>query len=208
MNTVSLHVRTLLWYTVHMLSKHTDQIDLVSKALTVSNSTYLACPPAAPVFTRKNSTENWFFLSLFQTQPSYVRSLQEPANNHVLSLSRLGWGVLCVAGGGAYYFAKKSVNADRASRYEADMKQKARIQGLEPVAPTDSDSSSKSSRSKKKNDGWVEEDHDYAGRPSVEAGEDVASVGHSPQMDQARTSVKSKYEAAEPYRSRKGNRLS
>jgi hypothetical protein len=31
-----------------------------------------------------------------------------------------GWGTLIVAGGGAYYFAKKSINADRAAKAEAD----------------------------------------------------------------------------------------
>ncbi|TQS34965.1 hypothetical protein Golomagni_04633 [Golovinomyces magnicellulatus] len=36
----------------------------------------------------------------------------------------VGWGALCVAGGGAYYFAKKSINADKLARFEAEQKRK------------------------------------------------------------------------------------
>ena len=31
-----------------------------------------------------------------------------------------GWGILCLAGGGAYYFAKRSINSDRAERAMAE----------------------------------------------------------------------------------------
>ncbi|CCU82078.1 hypothetical protein BGHDH14_bgh06841 [Blumeria hordei DH14] len=36
----------------------------------------------------------------------------------------VGWGALCVAGGGAYYFAKKSINAEKMERFEAEQKRK------------------------------------------------------------------------------------
>ena len=92
---------------------------------------------------------------------------------------RLGWCVLGVAGGGAYYFAKKSVNADRASRHEADMKRKARYQNLEPVIPTDSPSRPKKKKAKADDEGL-----DYAGNPSAEASEDAAPVAHAPETEQ------------------------
>lgn len=123
------------------------------------------------------------------------------AANH--AIIRLGWGVLCVAGGGAYYFAKRSINADRASRHEADMKRKARFQNLEPVAPVDS-----SPRTKRKKSPANGEGQDHVGSPSAEASEDAAPVGHAPETEQQQIRERSKYEAAEPYRSRKGDRFS
>jgi len=49
---------------------------------------------------------------------------------------------------------------------------------------------------------------DHAGSPSSEISEDVAPVGHAPVDHDQRVREKSKYEAAEPYRSKKGDRLS
>jgi Domain of unknown function (DUF4748) len=125
-------------------------------------------------------------------------------------LARLGWGVLCVAGGGAYYFAKREINADRAARHQAEMQKKSRIARLENSS---SIGSSSSSNSKSRGDGsHVEPSNmkglDHAGNPSSEISEDMAPVGHAPENAEQRTREKSKYEAAEPYRSKKGNRFS
>jgi len=49
---------------------------------------------------------------------------------------------------------------------------------------------------------------DHAGSPSEEASEDVAAVGHSPETMDQKIRERSKYEAAEPYRSKKGDRFS
>ena len=49
---------------------------------------------------------------------------------------------------------------------------------------------------------------DYACSPSEEASEDVAAVGHSPETMDQKMRERSKYEAAEPYRSKKGDRFS
>lgn len=49
---------------------------------------------------------------------------------------------------------------------------------------------------------------DHAGDPSSEASEDVAAVGHSPETVDQKIRERSKYEAAEPYRSKKGDRFS
>jgi hypothetical protein len=83
------------------------------------------------------------------------------------------------------------------------MKRKARFQNLEPVAPIDS--SPKPKRKKQVENG---EGQDYAGSPSAEASEDAAPVGHAPETEQQKIRERSKYEAAEPYRSRKGDRFS
>ncbi|EXJ93484.1 hypothetical protein A1O1_01876 [Capronia coronata CBS 617.96] len=123
-----------------------------------------------------------------------------------------GLGVLCVAGGGAYYFAKKSINADRAARYDAEQKRKAQQQRLEarfsykdapatktkkPLAQTDPNSGTHNAKGL-----------DHAGSPSSEISEDAAPVGHAPVDTEQRMREKSKYEAAEPYRSKKGDRFS
>lgn len=49
---------------------------------------------------------------------------------------------------------------------------------------------------------------DHAGSPSSEISEDAAPVGHAPVDDAQKMRERSKYEAAEPYRSRKGDRFS
>ncbi|KIW29775.1 uncharacterized protein PV07_05563 [Cladophialophora immunda] len=126
----------------------------------------------------------------------------------------IGWGVLCVAGGGAYYFAKKSINADRAARFEAEQQRKARLQRLEDshIAFNKQPSTSKSkAKTKEQADPWKGSQNtkglDHAGSPSSEISEDAAPVGHAPVDGEQRVREKSKYEAAEPYRSKKGDRL-
>lgn len=42
----------------------------------------------------------------------------------------IGWGVLCLAGGGAYIQARKSIDADRVSRHDALMKHKAQMAAM------------------------------------------------------------------------------
>ncbi|KAK4991619.1 hypothetical protein LTR66_000168 [Elasticomyces elasticus] len=63
-----------------------------------------------------------------------------------------GWGVLILAGGGAYYFAKRSINADRAERAEAEHRKRAisqrlRTQELANPYPKESTSGTKETRS-------------------------------------------------------------
>ena len=118
----------------------------------------------------------------------------------------MGWGVLCVAGGGAYYFAKRSINADRNARWEADMKKQSRLRELEARSGRFSETSPKLKSHAAGSNGTKGLDH--AGSPSSEASEDVAPVSHAPVTTEQRTREKSKYEAAEPYRSKKGDRFS
>jgi uncharacterized protein HemX len=94
-----------------------------------------------------------------------------------------GWGVLILAGGGAYYFAKRSINADREER--AAMNERRR-QAQRPARSAQNSS--------------------FQDRPSPsqEGGADPAPVTHA----QEEMAAKGKYEAAEPFRSRKGDRFS
>ncbi|KIX09820.1 uncharacterized protein Z518_00901 [Rhinocladiella mackenziei CBS 650.93] len=117
-----------------------------------------------------------------------------------------GWAVLCVAGGGAYYFAKKSINADRAARYEAEQRKQSRFRRLE--AAEYNEPSATKSKAKAKSQTNSSKDFDHVGSPSSEISEDVAPVGHAPVDQEQRVREKSKYEAAEPFKSKKGDRLS
>ena len=134
----------------------------------------------------------------------------------ILTSFRYGWGILCVAGGGAYYFAKKSINADRATRYEAESKKQARLRRLEQHANLTAPQQTFAEAKKVKKDKDQDPDNmmakvkglDHAGSPSSEASEDVAAVGHSPETLDQKIRERSKYEAAEPYRSKKGDRFS
>ncbi|EHY55178.1 hypothetical protein HRR83_005566 [Exophiala dermatitidis] len=124
-----------------------------------------------------------------------------------------GWGVLCVAGGGAYYFAKKSINADRAARHEEEMKRKSIQRRLEQQAYSSNTASSTKTKKVKEQTDPNSGTHntkglDHAGSPSSEISEDAAPVGHAPVDNDQRVRERSKYEAAEPYRSKKGDRFS
>src|SRR4051812_45792608 len=119
---------------------------------------------------------------------------------------RMGWGVLCVAGGGAYYFAKRSINSDRAARFEAEQKKQSRLRRLESQSGAFSEPSirTKTKASSSNNTKGI----DHAGSPSSEISEEAAPVSHAPVDAEQRAREKSKYEAAEPFRSKKGDRFS
>ncbi|KAJ5223714.1 hypothetical protein N7468_008256 [Penicillium chermesinum] len=126
----------------------------------------------------------------------------------------IGWGALCVAGGGAYYFAKQSINADRQNRFEADLKRKAQMKAMEeehrrqaslnlttPV-PTDDASLKRANAARGQNSA------DDVASPSTEDSHDPAPTRHEPLTDKDRVLEKGKYEAAEPFRPPRGNRFS
>ncbi|KAF1346099.1 hypothetical protein BDV97DRAFT_359756 [Delphinella strobiligena] len=98
-----------------------------------------------------------------------------------------GWGILVVAGGGSYYFAKKSINADRAERAEAEERRRQvqrRLQYTQPPPPL-------------KSDGHAS--------PSKEAQVDVSpAAGHAEESD----SGAPVFETSQPFRSKKGDRFS
>ncbi|PWY86444.1 hypothetical protein BO94DRAFT_82223 [Aspergillus sclerotioniger CBS 115572] len=125
----------------------------------------------------------------------------------------IGWGTLCVAGGGAYYFAKKSINADRANRYEAEVKRKAQLAAMEAEhrrqtalanpAPNPSEDPSL----KRANLARLHSASDDVASPSAEASHDPAPTRHEPETETERELEKSKYEATQPFRPPRGNRL-
>ncbi|TVY71163.1 hypothetical protein LSUE1_G005994 [Lachnellula suecica] len=106
----------------------------------------------------------------------------------------VGWGSLCAAGGAAYYFAKKSINEDRATRFEADRRRRE-IQASLEYQPSAS-STKTPPRS------------DASGSPSQEANIDPAPTRHAPESEEQRVRMKSKYEPVEPFRAKKGDRFS
>jgi hypothetical protein len=105
---------------------------------------------------------------------------------------------ISIAGGTAYYFAKQSINADRAARFEADQKRRRYQESLEFSAP--------SSEVKGSNGGPPKTDS--SGSPSQEAAIDPAPTRHAPDSEGQRVREKSKYEASEPFRAKKGDRFS
>ncbi|KAE8355765.1 hypothetical protein BDV28DRAFT_128333 [Aspergillus coremiiformis] len=126
----------------------------------------------------------------------------------------VGWGTLCVAGGGAYYFAKKSINADRAARYEAETKRKAKLAEMEAehrrqsvlnkraLTPAEPPSL------KRPNMAQFQSAADDVASPSAEAGHDPAPTRHEPESEADRVLEKGKYEAAQPFRPPRGDRFS
>lgn len=135
----------------------------------------------------------------------------------------MGWGSLCLgllrnappldclltiatAGGGAYYFAKKSINADRQARFEAEQKKRILAESLEYSSKVPTSTSSIGKKSGNGNGGAPRQDH--AGSPSQEGSLDPAPTRHAPESEGQRVREKSKYEASEPFRSKKGDRFS
>ncbi|TVY35271.1 hypothetical protein LSUB1_G005712, partial [Lachnellula subtilissima] len=123
---------------------------------------------------------------------------------------RVGWGSLCVAGGGAYYFAKKSINADRAARFEAEQRRRQVQESLEYSSKLQSKPTTSSamggSVAKSTNGGPPRSDS--SGSPSQEATLDPAPTRHAPESEGQRVMEKSKYETAQPFRATKGDRFS
>ncbi|OAX81914.1 hypothetical protein ACJ72_03747 [Emergomyces africanus] len=153
--------------------------------------------------------------------PYFSLNTQSTASNHhhvPLAANRVGWGSLCIAGGGAYYFAKKSINADRAHRHEEAQRRKEEAlrrelstRGRSSAQPP---STAISQNSPSSGGGLTQAarsksvlEMDDAASPSREAGHDPAATRHEPETLADRVNEKGKYEAAESYTSKKGNRL-
>ena len=101
-----------------------------------------------------------------------------------------GWGILCLAGGGAYYFAKRSINSDRAERAMAEEQRRQQRERLRmsDVAARDSQTKDVGRRA-----------------PNAEKinGADPAPVEHAHSSQQ-----ESQWEQQEVFRSKKGDRFS
>ncbi|KAI0124251.1 hypothetical protein BJ170DRAFT_638644 [Xylariales sp. AK1849] len=121
----------------------------------------------------------------------------------------LGWGSLCVAGGGAYYFAKRQINADRAARLEDSRRKKRMVDSLEysDNVPSRPMSSSTMGGGPPPANGTSPRT-DPSGSPSQEASHDPAPTRHAPSTEGERVTEKSKYESSTPFKSPKGDRFS
>ncbi|CAK7202096.1 hypothetical protein SEUCBS139899_004816 [Sporothrix eucalyptigena] len=115
----------------------------------------------------------------------------------------LGWGSLCVAGGAAYYFAKKSINADRQARLNEQRRKKSVIDSLEHTNANSSAMNSQLAAAA------AAARTDAVGSPSQESSSgDPAPTRHAPATESQRVLEKSKYEASVPFQSPKGDRFS
>ena len=102
------------------------------------------------------------------------------------------------AGGGAYVFAKRSINADKKARHEEDMKRRRLKEALDAefyAKPPSSKKGHKKSR-------------DHANSPSAEASHDPAPTEYPLDNRGHKAQEQSKYVASKPYISKKGDRLS
>lgn len=88
-----------------------------------------------------------------------------------------------LAGGGAYYFAKREIDASRREKF---MQMQRKQQENEMLYGS----------------------HYAQSSPAKEAGGDPAPTRHEPQNENERVREKSKYEATEVFRSPKGDRFS
>ncbi|KAL8338103.1 hypothetical protein RB598_006809 [Gaeumannomyces tritici] len=120
----------------------------------------------------------------------------------------LGWGSLCLAGGGAYFFAKRSINADRQARWEDQKRKRAYVESLEHSGNVPSHPGSSSAMGGSSSTNSAPPRTDTVGSPSQEANTDPAPTRHAPDSEDQRIAEKSKYESTAPFRSRKGDRFS
>lgn len=114
-----------------------------------------------------------------------------------------------IAGGGAYYFAKKQINADRAKRLEESRRKRSMIDSLEysENVPRQPGSSSTMGSGPSTGNGTSPRT-DPSGSPSQEASGDPAPTRHAPATEGQRVFEKSKYESSVPFKSPKGDRFS
>ncbi|KAF1981712.1 hypothetical protein K402DRAFT_457816 [Aulographum hederae CBS 113979] len=118
------------------------------------------------------------------------------------------------AGGGAYYFAKRSINADRQARLLAEQERYRRQEALRQAEYLRASSSSSSSSPPKLSSSIPPPSSSAAATkqgkgisPSEEASEDPAPTRHAPTTEGERVQEKSKWEASEVWVSKKGDRL-
>ncbi|KAF4120684.1 hypothetical protein GMORB2_2687 [Geosmithia morbida] len=116
----------------------------------------------------------------------------------VIKIHPFGWGSLCVAGAGAYVFAKREINADRQSKMAEQRRRKEEQQQrtMDEYNNRTGGTSATPARL------------DTAASPSQEGNHDPAPTRHEPATEEQRIEEKGKYESSVPYRSRKGDRFS
>lgn len=109
-----------------------------------------------------------------------------------------------IAGGGAYWMAKRSIATDREARAQAELERRQRQQQL-----LDQERFMQDRNGTSRGKGILPvANGDRGTDPSHEASQDPAPISHAPSTEGERLKEKSKYEASEPWRSRKGDRFS
>lgn len=110
------------------------------------------------------------------------------------------------AGAGAYYFAKRSVNAERQSNLQKE-REKAAVQAKLREQEQELRDGRRFPSAPQNNGNGL--NGDATGNPSKEtSATDPASARHASEMERQRVAEKSKYEASEVWRSKKGDRFS
>lgn len=109
--------------------------------------------------------------------------------------------------------AKRSINQDRATRFQESQRKKQMIESLEysenvPRRPLSSAAMGGSVSFASNGNGSGPARTDTAGSPSQEASSDPAPTRHAPATEEQRVGEKSKYESSTPFRSPKGDRFS
>ena len=105
---------------------------------------------------------------------------------------------LMPAGGGAYVFAKRSVNADKKARHEEEMKRRRLKNALDAEFYAKPPSPKQGHK----------KPHDHANSPSTEASQDPAPTEHPLGTGDQKAHEEGKYIATKPYKSKKGDRFS
>ncbi|RMZ68284.1 SET domain-containing [Pyrenophora seminiperda CCB06] len=106
----------------------------------------------------------------------------------------------------------RSINADRAQKAELDRQKRAHIyeleQGLHQSGPTTTPLNPTARAGSTQGGATTTGGGGTENNPSVQASQDPAATRHAPEDEAQRAGEKSKYEASEVYRSRKGDRFS
>lgn len=111
---------------------------------------------------------------------------------------------LSTAGAGAYYFAKREINADRQAKLEQSRRSKQAIRNMEYAGVESGSAAGTTYGSTNGSPART----DNVGSPSQEASNDPAATRHAPATESQRITEKSKFESSTTYRSPKGDRFS
>ena len=102
------------------------------------------------------------------------------------------------AGGGAYIFANRSVNADKKVRHEEELKRRRLKDALDAEFYAKPPSPKQGHK----------KPHDHANSPSTEASHDPAPTEHPLEIGGHKAQEERNYVATKPYKSKKGDRFS
>lgn len=158
---------------------------------------YCRSEQAAAAHILITSTPREHTVAMNTVSPTRNNNLRQPLTISQKASVAYGWGVLILAGGGAYYFAKRSINSDRAERASKIEQERQYIQRLRETEYTSKPAPARSSTTTTSSS--VEPPRD----PSVVTRPDPAPVAH-----ESSDANGEKFAASQTFRSRKGDRFS